>query len=335
MKIRRLLLPIALAGTCLLSLGACALSLASLFVLMSKHSGPAGAPPLRWSQIESSDSARYAENLRAIGCPAPTIQAIVGQTESENSPSNPSASTQADASPTPAAPAAVSIDPALAAAPAAQPQTFAERRAAAIAAQAQRQAEAQSYAAATNPAPVYTEAAQPAPVSTSFSNTESSTETDTSSAGYSGTSAPTAYAQGGASGSSSSTGYAAAGTAPAAPVQTIVAPDANSQIPAAFMDAPPSTHLNEAQAHQLDQIQQQFANTVSSSTPQNSNPSQDPSSPSGSSPATQPGQPAPQSTAAKTWQSATSLSDQQFRTQFGDQAFLARQYQSNLHKTSN
>jgi hypothetical protein len=37
----------------------------------------ATAAPFQWSQIESEDYARYVANLRTIGCPEPTIEAIV------------------------------------------------------------------------------------------------------------------------------------------------------------------------------------------------------------------------------------------------------------------
>lgn len=325
MKIRRLLLPAALAGTCLLSLGACALSLASLFVLMSKHRESPESASFHWSQIESSDSTRYAENLRAVGCPAPTIQAILGQTESRNSPSAPTASAQAEASPTPATQ---------------QSQTFAERRATAMAAQAQRQADAQSYAAASNPAPSYTEPAQAVPASattTDVSNTESSPEPLNSTAGYAGTSALAAYAQGGVSGSagsSSTIGYAAAGNAPAAPVQTIVAPDANSQIPAAFSDTPPSANPTAQQTHQLDGIQRQFADSVSQA---NSSAGGTPSGGGGNSESTPPiANSASTTTPAnpkKAWQNAAWLADQQYRAQFGTRAFLQHQNQA-LHSSS-
>jgi hypothetical protein len=98
------------------------------------------------------------------------------------------------------------------------------------------------------------------------------------------------------------------------------------------MDAPPSTHLNEAQAHQLDQIQQQFADKVSSSS-QNPNSPKDPVGQPGASPANPAGsQPTPGSPTAQNWNSATSMSDQQFRAQFGTQAFLARERQDNMHQ---
>jgi|GEM_PF-5310554 len=332
MKIRRILLPAALAGTCLLSLSACALSLTSLFVLLSKHPEPTTQPAaLQWRQLESSDAARYAENLRAIGCPAPTIQAILGQTPSGDSSGATSAAAQARAHAAPAV-ATTASAPAPASPISPQAQTFAERRAAAIAAQAQCQSEAQSYAAASNPASSYIEPAQAAPESATAPGVDSTSGIGRANATYSGESAPASYAQSGGSGSISSGGNASAGARNAGPVQTIVAPDANSPIPAAFMDAPPSTHLNATQAHQLDQIQGQFANSVSggsadpSSTspqpPQNSN-----AAPSGNSSS-------PTSVSPKTWKTNTSLSDQQFRATFGDQSFLTRQNQANLHKSN-
>src|SRR5580700_10216003 len=38
---------------------------------------PARPAPLRWSQLYSSDYHNYVNNLRAIGCPEPTVRAIV------------------------------------------------------------------------------------------------------------------------------------------------------------------------------------------------------------------------------------------------------------------
>jgi hypothetical protein len=36
------------------------------------------SPPFRWSQLESPDYRAYVKNLRSIGCPEPTVRAIVG-----------------------------------------------------------------------------------------------------------------------------------------------------------------------------------------------------------------------------------------------------------------
>jgi hypothetical protein len=342
MKTRRILLPAALAGSCLLSLGACALSLASLFVLLSKHPEPARPASLQWSQLESSDADRYAENLRAIGCPAPTIQAILSQTASGDFASSSGASARSDSpaqAPTPASakqPVATTVT-VPASVPPAEPQTFAERRAAAIAAQMQRQAEAQSYAASSVPA---SHSAPFQPTSDNDSSTGVSNVEANSNVGYSSDSTPTSYAQGGSmGGTSSSAGYASAGSGvPSAAVQTIVAPSANSQIPAAFSDTPPSANPTAAQAHQLDGIQQQFANTVSDSSAGPGNTSKAVASSSGNE--GNPGNTAPVTTSAtpapstptntkQNWQNATWLADQQYKQQFGTAAFIQHQEQAN------
>jgi hypothetical protein len=329
MKTRRILLPAALAGTCLLSLGACALSLASLFVLLSKHPAPPQIVPLQWSQIESSDADRYAENLHAVGCPAPTIQAILGQTASGDSSAAPAATAQVPAPAAPTVTAAAASAPAPASPISPQTQTFAERRAAALAAQAQRQSEAQSYAAASNPAPSDAKPVQAAPERSA-------------NATYSGESVPASYAQEGDSGSASPGGYASAGTSNAGPIQTIVAPDANSQIPAAFAETPPSSNPTAAQAHQLDGIQQQFASAVSGSnsgadaTSANAIPSGNGGTAESSTPTTASNSPTSTTPAnpKKAWQTATWLADQQYRAQFGTQAFLQHQEQANHTSSS-
>lgn len=287
----------------------------------SSSSALAAVPPAgitRWSQLAPDDPEAFARNLRALGCPEPTISALAGTAPAAPAPqsagdagqqagsaappqSNPSPTAVAQqifvpSTPTrqfqmlaPAGSAAAggTVAPPIASAPqtiARPPVAFAP---ALVSPSPQR-------TGSTGPAGPSVDAPAPAaaaaPAGTALAATTLSPAPQPQSAAAAPPAAQAPAAGGGASDS------------------PITAPAGNSQIPVAFEDLNPALKFNAQQQAQLKKIQDQFVQDIGG-------PGQDPSS----------------SAYLKSWQTAQWLSDQRFRAEFGYQAFLYQQMQQNMH----
>jgi len=304
---RRRPLILLLAGVSALAVAGFLLALASVFLsaasLASANRPHATAPvsaasaqPLRWSGIESPDRATYAANLRGIGCPEATINAILDARF-------PSPSLAPEPVPLNVAPVAI------------QPQSpvFTGAAVNAVAAPALQTTIASAPADAAAAVPSTSVAFSGAAVAPSRRaqaySAAGMTPMARARAAMMGGSigfVPAAESQPGNIGATNAVGE----TAATPDEQTITAPVGdNIAIPAAFQVPGPDEKLNDTQKAGQDQLQQQFVNQIGG-------PDQNPAD----------------RVYQQRWQTAQWKSDQQFRAFFGQQAWLDRQAQENKHK---
>jgi hypothetical protein len=222
-------------------------SLAAISHLRTATPSIIAPEPLRWNQIESADREAYVANLREIGCPEPTIAAIVDAPESNSNP---------DAAPV------ANIRSVVATVNRSQPPESLNGVNATISAP---QIIANAGAAASAP----TSSAQAEDGPSSIGETSTNAPSRRSVSAFS---PPAAQGSpGGRSASSAGSGPqtglddqagVASNDGSTAAEQVIVAPNDNVLIPAAFQPAGPNVQLNDQEKAQQEALQRDFANAV-------------------------------------------------------------------------